>query len=800
MKPIYLAMKKFTILICSMFILSQTFGQVQATISSENMEALIANKMSLFGDLNQEYQHAQFFAPKSQKTNPIYAGNLWITGTNEDSTIILSSSETYQGYQEINKSFWINGPISNDTSNAFRNTYNRVWKITQQQIENHKLSYGNLLYLMPEVIKNWPANGNLQKGEAKVLAPYMDVNKNEIYDPENGDYPIIVGDNAILSIFNDSENQHGFGIEIYRLVYTYNTNDADNIFVNYTVKNRSANTYHNVRLSTWNDYDIGNGSDDYVGSVPSKNAILAYNGDANDEDGQQGQIGYGVNPPAFGTKFLNATSASSLYYSFGGGISGEPKTSTDFYNYANAYWLNGTPMYYGGNGVSAPIGTADSNLRANHMFPGHPADTTWNEINAGNQPGDRRMLMSTEGYSLIPNGTLCLDLAYCYGRYNGASPYPHAGYDALLSVFDSTQLFYDGQVSMCDNFNTIDTLIIKASDYFLCLNGEVDFNVEGFNFSTEVIKWVFPGATPSTYTGLSAPNISYNSPGFYDVLCTIHFINGDSVVLNRPKLIQVKEQTPAPFLEGINMIFNDSCSLTGFTLTPINASNYGFNALFEYSTTNLGVFASSYTGQVSSTATVQNGDTLMLTLTSTDDCLVTQTASTYKIIDLLQPEFSTLHHPSNLLEVITEVANVTYQWYYVKPDGGLIELSGKTNNTYQALGNGRFIVEVDFGGGCVLQSDIFEVTTVGIHESTLKYSLSISPNPSNGQNITVHNATASQEMLSITIFNSIGKAVFTSTHQATNRFELNTSNLPSGQYLIHFESEKGRTIKPFIIL
>lgn len=793
-------MKNFTLLIISVLTLFQSFGQQQAAISSNNMEALIANKMSLFGDLTKEYQHAQFFAPKNQKISPIYAGNIWITGTNEDSTIILSSSETYQGYQEINKSFWINGPISNDTSNAFKNTYNRVWKITQQQIENHKLSYANLLYLMPEVLKNWPANGNLQKGEAKVLAPYMDVNKNEIYDPENGDYPIIVGDNAILSIFNDSENQNGFSIEVYRIVYTYNTNEADNIFVNYTIKNRSANTYHNVRLSTWNDFDIGNASDDYVGSVPTKNAILAYNGDNNDEDGQQGQIGYGVNPPAFGTKFLNANSASSLYYNIGGGINGDPNNWISYYNYANAYWQNGTPMYYGGNGIIGAGGTADTNIRVNHMYTGHPADSTWNEVNAGNQPGDRRMLMSTESFTLIPNGTRCLDLAYCYGRYTSGDTYEYAGYDALLSVFDSTQIFYDNKVSMCGNINIIDTLLIKASDYLLCLNGDVDFALEGFNFSSEVINWEFPGATPSTHTGITAPDISYNSPGYYDVTCTIHFQNGDSIVLNRPKLIQVKEQTPSPILEGIKLSFNDSCSLTGFTLTPINASNYGLNALFEYSTANLGVFASSYTGHVSSSADLQNGDTLVLTLTSTDDCLISQTTNTSITVELAQPDFTTIHHPSNLLEVNTEEDNVTYQWYYIRPNNTLLKLISQTSSTYQAAGNGRFYVEINFGDGCVLQSEIFEVTTVGIQERSLEYNLSISPNPSNGQNITVHNAAASQEMLNITIFNSIGKAVMTTTHQSTNMFELKTSDLPSGQYLIQFESETGRTVKPLIIL
>lgn len=785
-------MKNFTLLIFSLATLCPLFAQKQATLSSNNMEALIANKMALFGDAYDNVitfpntQFAKFYAPKNQETSPMYAGNLWITGTNEDSTQIYSSSETYHGYPQSEESFWATGPISDDTSAAYYYTYNRVWSITKQQIEDHISSYDNILYSMPEVIRNWPANGNIEKGEAKTLAPYVDVNKNEVYDPQNGDYPIIVGNHAILSIFNDSKNPDGFGIEVYRTMYTYD--NFESIFANYTIKNRLNNTYHNVKLSTWNDFELGNPQDDYCGSVPVKNAILVYNGDYNDEIGPQGTAGYGYNPPAFGIKFLNTYSSASMYYAFGWHPTlGEPVEPEHFFNYSNARLKDGSSLQYNNN-------------RIYHMFSGHPADTVWSEITAGNQPGARRMVMSSEKYTLAPQETICIDLAYCYGRYDGNTPYDYAGYDALLNELDSTQAFYDNTINTCNSINTFDSLLIKASDYFLCINGDVNFSIDGFNFSSEIINWEFPGATPSTHTGLTAPNINYSAPGYYDVTCTINFLNGDSLVLHQPKLIQVKEQTQSPLVEGIEISFNDSCSLTGFTLSPINASHYGLSALFEYSTRELGIFASSYSGPVTSNAPIQNGDTLVLTITSKDDCLITQTVSTSKIVTLAQPDFTTTHHPSNLLEVHTDVETVEYQWYYIKPNGDWVLLNNKTNSTYQALGNGQFIVTIDFGGGCILQSEIFVVTTVGIYENTLEYNLSISPNPSNGQNIKVHIASANQEMLNITIFNSIGKAVLTTSHQATNIFEINTHNLPSGQYHIQFESEQERTIKPLIIL
>ena len=40
---------------------------------------------------------------------------------------------------------------------------------------------------MPSSIANWPAHG--EEGYSYFLAPFKDVNGNEVYDPENGDYP-----------------------------------------------------------------------------------------------------------------------------------------------------------------------------------------------------------------------------------------------------------------------------------------------------------------------------------------------------------------------------------------------------------------------------------------------------------------------------------------------------------------------------------------------------------------------------------------------------------------------------------
>ncbi|MBK8414466.1 MAG: hypothetical protein IPL22_08125 [Bacteroidetes bacterium] len=54
--------------------------------------------------------------------------------------------------------------------------------------------------MVPTNIADWLVSIHLF---SRVLAPFADFNSNGIYDPQNGDYPYILGDESIYSIFND---------------------------------------------------------------------------------------------------------------------------------------------------------------------------------------------------------------------------------------------------------------------------------------------------------------------------------------------------------------------------------------------------------------------------------------------------------------------------------------------------------------------------------------------------------------------------------------------------------------------
>ncbi|MFT4522925.1 MAG: hypothetical protein ACI8ZN_001877, partial [Bacteroidia bacterium] len=57
-------------------------------------------------------------------------------------------------------------------------------------------------------INNWPGNGNASKGEPTLIAPFKDLNGNNIYEPANGEYPLIRGEESHFAIFNE-DGPHG---------------------------------------------------------------------------------------------------------------------------------------------------------------------------------------------------------------------------------------------------------------------------------------------------------------------------------------------------------------------------------------------------------------------------------------------------------------------------------------------------------------------------------------------------------------------------------------------------------------
>lgn len=269
------------------------------------------------------------------------------------------------------------------------------------------------------------------------------------------------------------------GMEIRAQAFGFNTNDEINnmTFYNYQLINRGTTTLASCYFGVNTDADLGCYSDDYTGCDVGRGFGYMYNGDCYDEN-CGGQLGYGSAPPAIGvdfflgpyldsngvaevwdpnnpdfgaitsltdtTRFSNAYGINGVgfddnivdnerygmrrfvYYNNGSCPTNcDPETAPQYYNFLRAYWKDASRMVFGGNGVPGTQGTTTT--ISDFMFPGDSDPLNWGtkginpgfewtEVQAGNQPGDRRFVQSAGPFTLKPGAVNDLVLGVVWAR------------------------------------------------------------------------------------------------------------------------------------------------------------------------------------------------------------------------------------------------------------------------------------------------------------------------------------------------------------------------------------------------
>lgn len=206
------------------------------------------------------------------------------------------------------------GPICSDVSfydAEYKSKWNKVWGVTKEEINYHKEHFSDADYKMPWAIANWPTHGNMELGQAEYLAEYFDSDANGQYNPESGDYPLILGDEAVLLIANDdmmhpATYADNIGVEAHFMFYAFNSAENgefhNTMFMRIKLFNRSINTYTNSYFGMFGDFDIGSSNDDYIGCDVKHGAFYNYNKNAEDGDGSGNT--YGAYPPTQAVMFL----------------------------------------------------------------------------------------------------------------------------------------------------------------------------------------------------------------------------------------------------------------------------------------------------------------------------------------------------------------------------------------------------------------------------------------------------------------------------------------------------------------
>lgn len=416
---------------------------------------------------------AAFEVPKGSGSHTIYAANFWFAGVDNNGQL-KGYAETYANSFTFDRGGNAGPIMDNQYYENYSYQWDRVWKVSAIDIQNHINGNGTT-----EAILNWPAHGNVLIGQAFDLAPYYDNNGDGYYDPTQGDYPKIKGQQAIYFIRNSNRSYTQFSmvpnnLEFHGMVYAYDCPEDsainNTLFLDYKIYNRSLYTLTDCYFGQWADFDLGFYGDDYVGCDVSRGIFYGYNGDNND-DSLAGAIGYGAFLPAQGVTFLkgaqqdddgidnpltnnvqdaidsNGVPYAGLGIGFGDGIldneflglnhfmsyysgtpvngNGDPNSAVNIYDYLRGRWLNGNSLTWGGDGNPATIGNT---VAADYIFPsdsdplfwsaqGIPVTPVpWTEAVAGNMPGDRRGVGSTGPFTFYPGAVIEMELAFVFGR------------------------------------------------------------------------------------------------------------------------------------------------------------------------------------------------------------------------------------------------------------------------------------------------------------------------------------------------------------------------------------------------
>lgn len=397
-----------------------------------NAKALLNDGGVLF--TNHASGNAAYEIPKGSGRNAIYATSFWFAGIDQNG-ILKNSSPKYTSLSDIFK-----GPYSSTNSyqnSAYQSKYlSSIWTVSKYEIDYHIQNYLVPSYVVPASIANWPGNGDLTLGVAENLAPFIDVDGDNIYNPTTGDHPDIRGDQATYIIMNDASAVHtetggeSMGIEVHLMVYQFASFDYldSTTFINIRVFNRGQFTYNNFKVGLYVDADLGNYTDDYFGSMSSKDLVFTYNADNFDAD-IGGALGYGINPPCVGVTSLKSNFHSAGFYSGASTFPyNDPNNANEVWNVMNAKWNDGSPW------------------PSNFPMDGNPySGTGTTEVGLLNPGGDRRMVMNFDSVQMLSGQSLCEDFAILYKSGNDNL---HS-VQTVIELADSVKTFFDNQL----NFN-----------------------------------------------------------------------------------------------------------------------------------------------------------------------------------------------------------------------------------------------------------------------------------------------------------------------------------------------------------
>jgi len=390
-------------------------------------------------------------ASGAPEVSALFAGAIWLGAYDEGGNLILAA----QTFGEDGDDYWT-GPLDPVLGTAQQSDCSRWDKHFTAYGANIDALRADFLDPLSSGVQNqpsqdllgWPGRGNphflgIHGFDIRIynqdLAPFIDVNNDGIYNPWDGDHPIIevtgcekdnytnpvYADQMSWWVYNDNGNLHTqsngqpMKMEIQVTAFGYSTTDAINnmTFYRYKLLNRNKLSLNSTYFSLWTDPDLGCFSDDYIGVDTVSGMGYVYNADANDDNpcGANGVAGYGTDIPALGVDYFrgpldsagNEIGLSSFQYHVGGdpGGMGDPDNAIQYYRYMSGFWKDGTPVTVGGNGYDPNNVNALATNYVFPSFPNHSAANDWSMCTESLSGLDQRFLHTSGPFVLKPGAT-----------------------------------------------------------------------------------------------------------------------------------------------------------------------------------------------------------------------------------------------------------------------------------------------------------------------------------------------------------------------------------------------------------
>ncbi len=375
-------------------------GQTSFQTIGENQSLRINSNGSLAVDL--ETLNPAFNA-SSTANHFLNQAGIWVVAEDYDNNFYTS----IQHFKALDSMDYWPGPVDTLTGQTGNiNEWDKVWQISKDQILQHQQDFDKPDYLVPDEINDWPVPGT--NGFISYLAPFIDANFNSKYDPENGDYPYIKGENAWYCIFNDLADEHtaSFGVEVGIEVHlmAYTIEGSNSIFLEYYIVSRRPVDYKDVKVGFFMGGQCGNPFDNFAATFSDfPPATVLYNGDLNDE-------GYfGSEIPYVSATFLNENLSSSIAFGSDG-----PTENQHYVNFMNSRWKNGDSLNYGDDGK----GSGESTSFIYNQSPSNQ-QLNWTEESVSNTPGIRNILGVIDGRPLQKGEYIKLEICLAAGVKSG---------------------------------------------------------------------------------------------------------------------------------------------------------------------------------------------------------------------------------------------------------------------------------------------------------------------------------------------------------------------------------------------